>query len=179
MPVSPKMLRHFAAATVAITFCVAIFADGEGREAIAAQVEAREARTNLLEVEAGKLGTRRVGLHNLKLPKEGRAHIPFGQDVADGGGDYGAPMDSAAGNDAGSGWTQAAPGVGPNNDGQRAQANPRGPAGPDGSILGPPNLTNRAPRTRRPSRPPQPTEAQQAAVLAASRARSGRAESVE
>jgi hypothetical protein len=40
--VPPKMYRHFALVTVLLTLGVAMFADGENREAAAAQVEQRE-----------------------------------------------------------------------------------------------------------------------------------------
>lgn len=41
--IPPKMYRHFALVTVALTASVAMFADGENREAAAAQIEEPEA----------------------------------------------------------------------------------------------------------------------------------------
>ncbi|MBK9010141.1 hypothetical protein [Novosphingobium sp.] len=60
LPISPKLLKHFAAVTVVLTACIAMFADGESREAIQEQVDMRAARNQLLETEAQKLGTRKL-----------------------------------------------------------------------------------------------------------------------
>jgi len=63
LPISPKLLKHFAAITLVLTACIALFADGEGREAIQEQVDMRAARNQLIETEAQKLGTKKIGTH--------------------------------------------------------------------------------------------------------------------
>ncbi|MFN9377291.1 MAG: hypothetical protein ACK564_09735 [Novosphingobium sp.] len=42
LPISPRLLKHFAAATLAITTCIAIFADGSTTEAVAETVKKNE-----------------------------------------------------------------------------------------------------------------------------------------
>lgn len=42
LPISPRSLKHFAAATLAITTCIAIFADGRTTEAVAETVKKNE-----------------------------------------------------------------------------------------------------------------------------------------
>lgn len=42
IPVSPKLYRHFAMATVMITACLAVFADGEKRQEIEDMVASRQ-----------------------------------------------------------------------------------------------------------------------------------------
>lgn len=61
LPVSPKLLKHFAAATVVITLCFAMFVSGEDAS-LSAQMQAREAKNQLLETEAETLGTRKVAM---------------------------------------------------------------------------------------------------------------------
>ncbi len=56
---SPSLLKHFAAATVVLTALLAIFASGEEWGA-QAQVSAIEAKNQLAETEAEKLGTKKV-----------------------------------------------------------------------------------------------------------------------
>lgn len=78
--VSPKVYRHFAVVTIAITACIGLFADGESTEALRSQIEAREARNRLLTAEADKLGARRLKAGNLRLRNEKRAYIAFAPD---------------------------------------------------------------------------------------------------
>ena len=61
LPISPKLLKHFAAATVVITLCVAMFANGEEAQ-LTAELRAREAKNELLRTEAEKLGTRKIAM---------------------------------------------------------------------------------------------------------------------
>lgn len=56
LPVDARMYRHFAAITLAVTALVALFADGENRQAIADEVEARETRRELREQQAERPG---------------------------------------------------------------------------------------------------------------------------
>ena len=57
---SPKLLKHFAAATVVVTTLLAVFASGEDWGA-QAQVQAVEAKNQLANTENEKLGFKRIG----------------------------------------------------------------------------------------------------------------------
>lgn len=56
IPIDGKMYRHFAIATVMITGCLAMFASGENREALASTIEAqqRQVQTQQAEKPAAK-----------------------------------------------------------------------------------------------------------------------------
>ncbi len=51
IPVNAKMYRHFAIATVMITGTLALFADGENRQALEEQIEARQQTVALQQAE--------------------------------------------------------------------------------------------------------------------------------
>ena len=57
---SPKLLKHFAAATVVVTTLLAVFASGEDWGA-QAQIQAVEAKNQLANTENEKLGIKRIG----------------------------------------------------------------------------------------------------------------------
>lgn len=63
LPISPQLLKHFAAATLAITTCVAIFADGRSAQAIAETVKTNE----LKKTEVDLLGSRKLAQQGLKV----------------------------------------------------------------------------------------------------------------
>ncbi len=63
LPISPRLLKHFAAATVAITFCVAIFADGSTTEAVKETVKHNE----LKKTEVDLLGVTKLVSKGLKV----------------------------------------------------------------------------------------------------------------
>lgn len=63
LPISPQLLKHFAAATLAITTCVAIFADGRSTQAIAETVKKNE----LKKTEVDLLGSRKLAQQGLKV----------------------------------------------------------------------------------------------------------------
>ena len=67
-PISPQLLKHFAVVTVALTALLALFASGEDWGA-QAQVEAVQAKNQLVAVEAEKLGTKRLA-GKLKVSSE-------------------------------------------------------------------------------------------------------------
>ena len=123
LPISPKLLKHFAAITLVLTACIAIFADGEGREAIQEQVDMRAARNQLIETEAEKLGTKKVKA-NLSFREKKRPTT-----FADDGG-----MIDLAVNDGGGRRISSAP------------VQPGGPRGPMARQTGPyiPNLPQTA-----------------------------------
>ena len=81
LPVSSKQLKHFAAGTVVITALLALFAGGEDA-GVAAQIQATQARNDLIAQEQQQLGTKKIVKH-LKVQQSGGG---FGGDE---GGDFG------------------------------------------------------------------------------------------
>jgi hypothetical protein len=71
------MFKHFATVTIAITVCVAVFADGEGKEMVGDQVATIEARNQALKVEAKKLGERHLGAGKMRASAERRSYMAF------------------------------------------------------------------------------------------------------
>ncbi|MEJ6009200.1 hypothetical protein [Novosphingobium aquae] len=61
IPVPAKVVRHFAAITLAITACIALFADGERREAIGAEIKADRQRQELRTLDAERNGPQKIG----------------------------------------------------------------------------------------------------------------------
>ncbi len=59
--VPPRMYRHFAVVTVLLTLSIAIFADGESREAISAEIKSQNQRAELQQADAVKFGSRKMG----------------------------------------------------------------------------------------------------------------------
>ena len=96
---SPKLLTHFAAATVVATALLAVFASGEewGGQA---QVRAVEAKNQLANTESEKLGTKRIGAA-VKIANAA-SRSGFGEDEAIdttggvGGGNYAPPAPQTA-----------------------------------------------------------------------------------
>ena len=74
---SPKLLKHFAAATVVLTALIAVFASGADWGA-QAQIEAVEAKNQLVRTEAEKLGIKRIG-NTVRIANSVRA-ASFGED---------------------------------------------------------------------------------------------------
>lgn len=92
--VPPKMYRHFALVTVLLTLGVAMFADGENREAAAAQVEQREASPDRDDTEVVKPPIARRPVERHQRSRESAAFDGFDPS-------FGAPMDAARGSAAG------------------------------------------------------------------------------
>jgi len=65
------MLKHFAAATLAITICIALFADGSTTEAVADTIE----QNQLKQTEADLLGARRLARPTLKISDGSRPMV--------------------------------------------------------------------------------------------------------
>lgn len=82
LAVSPKLLKHFAAATVTITLLLALFATDEDWGA-RAQLEANETRNQLAAAEAEKLGPKKLAS---KLKVREPSGGGFGTDEGGGGG---------------------------------------------------------------------------------------------
>lgn len=65
IPVPAKMYRHFATITIAITACIALFADGERREAIGAEIRADQKRQEMRAIDAQRNGPTKLGADQL------------------------------------------------------------------------------------------------------------------
>lgn len=65
------MLKHFAAATLAITICIALFADGSTTEAVADTIE----QNQLKQTGADLLGARRLARPTLKISDGSRPMV--------------------------------------------------------------------------------------------------------
>ena len=83
-PLSPKLIKHFAIATVVLTGLLAMFASGEDWGA-QAQIGSVEAKNQLAATEAEKVGTKKIAA-KLRV-KDGPAAPAFGDDE---GYDFGA-----------------------------------------------------------------------------------------
>ena len=82
LPISSQQLKHFAAATVAITTLLALFAGGDDI-GVAAQIDATQAKNDLVAAEQKKLGTKQLATH-MKVKSNGGG---FGEDSDGGFGD--------------------------------------------------------------------------------------------
>ena len=60
IPVPAKVVRHFAAVTLVITACIALFADGERREAIGAELRADQQRQEMRALDVERNGPRQI-----------------------------------------------------------------------------------------------------------------------
>jgi len=94
--VDPKMYRHFAIATVAISICVALFANTDNQQAIAGELAKRDQKVALKVAEAKKMGPRALLENN----------APIGPDMLDD-----APPTVAEARDRGWGAAAARPGL--------------------------------------------------------------------
>ncbi len=158
---SPSLLKHFAAATVVLTALLAIFASGEEWGA-QAQVSAVEAKNQLAETEAEKLGTKKVAT-TLKIANNVGA-ASFGSDeggnFGGGGGGYSPP---AAPQPA---LNPARPALRKPNS--QLNANPLDPTKPPQ-----PPGSEQEPAQTHPTAPPAPTAQDIANITASSARRSG------
>lgn len=85
----PKIYRHFAVITVASTLVMAMFADGENRQAMADEIRSHEQAAGAEAVSAAKYGTGKLAKSaGLKQKESGSSG--FGKDS----GEFGAPMDT-------------------------------------------------------------------------------------
>ncbi|MEY4239188.1 MAG: hypothetical protein RL339_1789 [Pseudomonadota bacterium] len=84
LPISPRLLKHFAAATLAITTCIAIFADGSTTEAVAETVKQNE----LKKTEVDMLGSRTLAFKGMKVKSGGMTMDDPAPEEGGGGGSY-------------------------------------------------------------------------------------------
>ncbi|MFM5918445.1 MAG: hypothetical protein ACKOOL_13060 [Novosphingobium sp.] len=161
---SPKMLKHFAAATVVLTGLLAVFASGEEWGA-QAQVNAIEAKNQLAATEAEKLGTKKV-----------RTTLKVANNV--GGGGFGNDEGDVSGGNGGGGGGgfAAAPAVpaAPASLRTGARKNPQWSANPLDPTRPPqPPGSAQEPAQTQPSAPPTPTAQDLSNITASSARRSG------
>jgi len=82
LPISPRLLKHFAAATLAITTCIAIFADGRTTEAVAETVKKNE----LKKAQVDAAGARNSVFKGMKVKSgTGMSYDDPGPDIGGGG----------------------------------------------------------------------------------------------
>jgi hypothetical protein len=153
LPISPKLLKHFAAATLAITAIIAILADGSTTEAVAEQVKANE----LKKTEVDMLGAHKVAKSNLKVRADlSSAPVEGGESDLGGGG--------------------AAGSVATGSDDMPMMVLPpaAGPGQPKAPLAGQrPGPRKAKPQPAWPSTVPRPTAEQRAQLIEISRQRSG------
>lgn len=176
MPISPQQLKHFAAATVAITALLAMLAGGDG-PGLADEIKAREAQTQLAVTEAATRGTKPI---KAKLTVNGNAKSQFS--FSDGGDTVDTSAEWGSGGSGGSSAQRSTSDASsirhklPKSPGQSVAI-----AGPEGVPDGARPEANRAKKTppkaaeKRPAA--EPTEQELEKALEASRLRSGQADS--
>lgn len=76
------MYRHFATITIVITACIALFADGERREAIGAEIRADQQRQAMRAADAQRNGPTKIGAERKVYSGSG-----FGEENSGSGGD--------------------------------------------------------------------------------------------
>ena len=136
---TPKLFRHFAVVTVALTVCIAVFADGQGDNLLGKTVAAQEAQAQLAVADAARKRVKPVTLLNRRIRDARRSYVPLGAESDDGDSGYGQPMDAGSGLGGGgsSGYARPAPLPAAGMTGQpqsellpASARNPRGPATP-------------------------------------------------
>lgn len=99
IPVSPKMYRHFAIITVALTACLAMFADGENRQTIEDHLSKKRQNQEMVEAEREMSKQGKGGNTSFKFVNKRSTKGTFGRDertdfvtnYVGGAGDSGAP----------------------------------------------------------------------------------------
>lgn len=168
LPVSPKIYRHFASITIGLTFCVALFANGEAREDAQQRVVAAVDKANQIKHEASDMPARQFRVGNLDDNSGGSFGGDSGVVIAGGGG--GSEVSGGDEFDLTSSRGTMVSGeyeVGAERPGESQTAQPTEVRSAADSTVSP--ATSAAKRRK----PPPPTQAQINQILAASRARSG------
>lgn len=166
LPISPKLLKHFAAATVVLTGLIALFAGGEQSQ-IAQELAEREARNQLAQTEAEVIGTQEVG-----QPENTRVKGSWGSDGPESTGFSGASTDPNPPQML-AGRPPRGPQVGPMRGTPQFLSPPPGAPGSTARVRGIPIGDEREDTRSQPTEPTSPTADQAAALLESSRARSG------
>jgi hypothetical protein len=178
VPISPTQLKHFAAATVAMTIILALFASGDGA-GLGEDLQERGAQNQLAQTEASQHGAHKLKA-NLKFKNSSKSQFAFSE-----GGDGAA---------ASAGWGSGGGGGGPRAAGRETkdasvQRMPR-KAGESATLSGPDGVPDHAkPESLRAKKAPpkkveakpvsEPTEQELDKAMEASRQRSGSAEREE
>ena len=161
---SPKLLRHFAIVTVVITSCIAMFADGENRQALADTVHTQQVRNSARLAENEKLGSRAlVGTKPANHQSYSSVPVDDAPSTSFGGGyippeDFGTELQDYR-------WSGAAE--------PEYFEESSGAIGPVGGLASDPQFGGaKGPPKRKPAkRPRNPTQQEIEAMIAASRAR--------
>lgn len=74
--VNAKVYRHFAAVTIAITLCVAMFANGEARQTVTDEITRKQQAAKLREADTRKFGAVKIGDRQQSAAAQGS----FGED---------------------------------------------------------------------------------------------------
>jgi hypothetical protein len=162
MPISPQLLKHFAAATVAITACIALFADGSATEAVVEQVKANEVK----KAEVDMMGSRKVAGQKLQV-RSTSSSVPVEDDGPSG--------DAIVTSTAGSGpLLPPVPGNGNFQQYRQGQAVPMPPGAPSADGAPPRPAPGTAPRRQtRPAPGTSPDPEQLEKIREAARQRAG------
>ncbi len=91
--IPPKMYRHFAVVTVLLTACIAMFADGENRQAVADYHAQQQRQTELRRRSAEMTRTPTIELRD---PHQNTGEMDYGS-AAENSDAYGRPMDDLGG----------------------------------------------------------------------------------
>jgi len=89
--ITPKVYRHFAAITVAVTLTLGFFANGEGRQALADEVSQQQQKVELQREQVARFGQAKLIQRQPKRTRDWAA-----QGGGDFDADYGSPSDSGA-----------------------------------------------------------------------------------
>jgi hypothetical protein len=185
IPVSSRLFRHFAVVTVVITAGLAMFANGENREAVAETIAKREAKNVARQAEYDKRGNDRRLVSSRPAQAGGDASVDFGgpSEVVGswegGGGSDGSGYDPSGASESDTSsrdfaWADSGGDGPPSFERPPMLGEAGGPAGPGGPG-GPRSDQAKGPSGKSPAaarKPARPTRQQLEAMLAASRARS-------
>lgn len=75
--IPPKLYKHFALVTVAVTACVAILADGGTQERVEQEIAERQAKSAAVKAEAAKVHNRRTigGMQDNRASQSGGDYV--------------------------------------------------------------------------------------------------------
>ena len=93
--IPPKVYRHFALFTVALTAGIAMFANGENREAVAERIDEHQEQQKLQQISREQVGPPRVG------QRPTRRRSGFSSDSEISGQKFGQPMERPTNNSGG------------------------------------------------------------------------------
>lgn len=71
LPIPPKMYRHFAVITLILTGCIALFADGESRQAMSDELESQRRQTAMAQASADQLALKGTPRREVRYRQRG------------------------------------------------------------------------------------------------------------